>query len=69
MDAGSTDGAQAQLAFPDRDGRFAFESLRPGRYRVAARRGADVSRVVEVDVRGGAPTIVELPADAKGGQQ
>jgi hypothetical protein len=66
MDAGSTDGAQAQLAFPDRDGRFAFEGLHPGRYRMAARRGADVSRVVEMDVPGGAPTIVELPADAKG---
>jgi hypothetical protein len=66
MDAGSTDGAQAQLAFPDRDGRFAFEGLHPGRYRMTARRGADVSRAVEMDVPGGAPTIVELPADAKG---
>jgi hypothetical protein len=66
LDAGSTDGAQAQLAFADRDGRFAFEGLHPGRYRMAARRGADVSRVVEMDVPSGAPTIVELPADAKG---
>ncbi len=67
LDAGGNDGAQAQLAFPDRDGRFAFEGLRPGRYRMAARRaGADVSRAVEMDVRGGAPTVVELPADAKG---
>ena len=69
MDAGSTDGAQAQLAFPDRDGRFAFEGLHPGRYRMAARRaGADVSHTVEVDVPSGAPTIVELSADAKGGR-
>ena len=69
LEAGSTDGAQAQLAFPDRDGRFAFEGLRPGRYRMAARRaGADVSHTVEVDVPSGAPTIVELPADAKGGR-
>jgi hypothetical protein len=69
LDAGTTDGAQAQLAFPDRDGRFTFEGLRPGRYRMAARRaGADVSHTVEVDVPSGAPTIVELPADAKGGR-
>jgi len=67
LDAGSTDGAQAQLAFPSQDGRFAFEGLRPGRYRMAARRaGADVSHTVEVDVPSGAPTIVELSADAKG---
>jgi beta-lactamase regulating signal transducer with metallopeptidase domain len=67
LDAGSTDGAQAQLAFPDRDGRFTFDGLRPGRYRMAARRaGADASRTVEVDVRGGAPTVVELPAETKG---
>jgi hypothetical protein len=70
LEAGSTDGAQAQLAFPDRDGRFAFEGLRPGRYRMAARRaGADVSHTVEVDVPSGAPIIVELPADAKGDRQ
>jgi hypothetical protein len=69
IEAGSTDGAQAQLAFPSQDGRFAFEGLRPGRYRMAARRaGADVSHTVEVDVPSGATTIVELPADAKGGR-
>lgn len=70
LDAGGTDGAQAQLAFPDRDGRFAFDGLRPGHYRMTARRaGVDVSRTVEVDVPGGAPTVVELPAEAKGGRQ
>lgn len=68
LDAGSTDGSQAHLAFPDRDGRFAFEGLHPGRYRMAARRTGNVSRTVEVEVPGGAPTVVELPADAKGGQ-
>ncbi|HWB82519.1 MAG TPA: carboxypeptidase-like regulatory domain-containing protein [Bryobacteraceae bacterium] len=77
LDAGNTDAADAQLAFPDSGGRFTFDGLRPGRYRIAVQqRGetpvrwvADVSRMPEVDVAAGVISTVELPVDAKGGQQ
>ncbi|HLK62848.1 MAG TPA: carboxypeptidase-like regulatory domain-containing protein [Bryobacteraceae bacterium] len=65
-------GAQAvQVAFPDHDGRFAFGGLRPGTYRIAARRAgegskarwvADRSRSIEIRIAAGAPTELELPA-------
>jgi hypothetical protein len=77
LNSESTDTAAAQLAFPDTTGRFTFGGLRPGRYRVAAhpateaksRWVADVSRMVEIDVPGGAPTELELPAVWKGARQ
>ena len=77
LNSESTDGAAAQLAFPDAAGRFNFSSLRPGHYRIAAhpaaeaksRWVADVARMIEIDVPGGAPTDVELPAVWKGGRQ
>jgi hypothetical protein len=63
--------SQARLATPDPDGRFTFDSLPPGRYRIAARRAggdarsrwlADLSRMIEIQIPGGGPTDIELPA-------
>jgi len=76
LNSESTDSA-AQLAFPDAYGKFNFGGLRPGRYRIAAhpsaeaksRWVADVSRMIEIDVPGGSPTDLELPAVWKGGRQ
>jgi beta-lactamase regulating signal transducer with metallopeptidase domain len=59
----------ARLASPDAQGRFQFEGLRPGRYRIAAKPAsdakarwvADVTRMFEIEVRGGAPTDLDLP--------
>ena len=68
---------QAQLATPDPQGRFEFDALRPGRYRIAVQPAgagtrtrwvADVSRMSEVAVAGGPPTEYELAAP-KGANQ
>src|ERR1017187_5388922 len=77
LDAEATDGTPAQLAFADEQGHFAFDGLRPGRYRMAAQPAAEASRtqwvadvmhMVEIDVPGGVPTDVDLPVSAvKGG--
>lgn len=78
LDADSAGGAQAQLAFPDAEGRFGFQGLRPGRYRIAAQATAqasrsrwigDVSRMLEIEVAGGAPTNVDLPIAVKEGKR
>jgi hypothetical protein len=78
LPAANTDGAQARLAYADDQGRFAFDALPPGRYRLAAhpRAGAskarwvaDTSRMVEIEVAGGAPTPIELPVEVKGERQ
>jgi hypothetical protein len=67
----------ARLAFPDEAGRFEFEGLRPGRYRIAAQLAAgaatarwvsDIAHMIEIDVPGGTPTELELPV-SKGGAQ
>lgn len=68
-------GAQTRLAFPDSHARFSFESLRPGRYRIAVQLASepksrwvgDLSRMIEIDIPGGAPTSLELPVPAKVG--
>jgi beta-lactamase regulating signal transducer with metallopeptidase domain len=69
-------GADAQIAFPDGEGRFRFEGLRPGRYRIAAppaaekssrRWVADVAHMLEVNVPGGKPVDVELAATVPAG--
>lgn len=74
LDGGAGNDAQAQLAFPDAQGRFAFQGLHPGRYRIAAQAAAeatqsrwiaDVSRMAEIEVAGDAPTDVDLPVAVK----
>ncbi|MCC6857463.1 MAG: hypothetical protein IT158_02825 [Bryobacterales bacterium] len=70
-----SDNAQARLALPSAEGRFRFEGLRPGRYRIAAQPAgtaakarwvADVPRMKEVVVPGGAAASVELTAPERG---
>jgi hypothetical protein len=58
-----------RVAFPDAGARFTFDGLRPGSYRIAAQPAAsaerwvpDIARMFEVDVVGGAPTELDLPA-------
>jgi hypothetical protein len=60
-----------QVAYPDADSRFAFGGLRPGLYRIAARPASeasrarwlpDLARMFEIEVSGGAPTEMDLPA-------
>jgi beta-lactamase regulating signal transducer with metallopeptidase domain len=71
IDADGTTGSQAQVAFPDAEGRFRFDGLRPGRYKMAAplaaektsgRWIADVAKMTEVGVPGGASVNVDLTA-------
>jgi len=71
LDAGGSPDAAAQLAQPDAQGRFTFDSLHPGRYRIAAKSRAalDVSQMVEIEVPAGIPAEVDLPAPVKGGGQ
>ncbi len=67
----SAASAAAQVALPDAEGKFGFASLEPGRYRIAAQRAAegrwvaDVTQMIELDVPGGTPTDVELPAPVR----
>ena len=73
--ADAMNGAEPlQAVFADRDGRFAFGSLRPGRYRVGIQPSAGgakarwlntAARMIEIEIAGGAPTEIELPAPAK----
>ncbi|HEY1495289.1 MAG TPA: carboxypeptidase regulatory-like domain-containing protein [Candidatus Solibacter sp.] len=59
-----------QIAMPDAESKFAFAALQPGRYRVAVRLATedrwvtDTAQMIELDVAGGGPTDVELPAPA-----
>jgi hypothetical protein len=77
LDAEASEGAAAQLAFPDEQGRFEFGGLRPGRYRIAAQLAAgaaktrwvaDYPHMREIVIAGGKPTDLELPV-SKGGAQ
>lgn len=64
--------AQAvQVAYPDAESRFAFANLRPGRYRIGAQPVAEAARapwvagmasMIELDLPGGVPTDIDLPA-------
>ncbi len=75
LDSDSADNVQTRLALPEPDGRFRFEGLRPGRYRIAAQPAgagskkrwvADFARMREIQVPGGLPVDVELIAPSKG---
>jgi hypothetical protein len=79
IDAGGSPGGNSRLAYPDAEGRFVFASLRPGRYRIAAEIAAEgdrsrwlknISDMKEIEVRGGAPTAIDLarPASQEGEQ-
>lgn len=57
--AEAADTAQTRLSYPDPDGRFTFEALPPGRYRLAAQ--TPKAAWHDVEVRGGAPTTIEVP--------
>jgi hypothetical protein len=63
-----------QAVFADREGRFAFGNLRPGRYRLGIQLSAGgakarwlnaAARMIEIEIAAGAPTEIELPAPAK----
>jgi beta-lactamase regulating signal transducer with metallopeptidase domain len=77
LESGSDAASQSRLAFPDAQSRFAYEGLRPGRYRIAAQLAsepksrwvADISKMVEIEVLGGSPTSLDLPIPAKAGVQ
>ena len=70
LDADASDSGTARLALPDEHGHFVFDTLRPGRYRIAAQpaagasraRWVDLARMIEIEVPGGVPTDLELPA-------
>ncbi|HEY4084824.1 MAG TPA: carboxypeptidase regulatory-like domain-containing protein [Bryobacteraceae bacterium] len=79
LDSSASPENNSHLAYPDAQGHFAFPALRPGHYRIAAGLAAEgarsrwlknVSDMKEIEVRGGAPTAVDLarPA-APGGEQ
>jgi 5-hydroxyisourate hydrolase-like protein (transthyretin family) len=67
----SFDMQLVRSAKPGPDGRFSFAALAPGKYRIAAHRTAgsaqarwmgDGEHMVEIEVRSGKPTEVEIPA-------
>jgi len=67
--------APSQIAVPGADSKFAFTALRPGKYRLAARRAtADPgagpalgpAAPVEIELRGGAVTELDLPVALAG---
>jgi hypothetical protein len=69
--------SRVQVVFPGKDGRFAFEGLRPGRYRMVAQPAGEVSRarwvteaarMIEMQIPAGAPTELDLPAPRRGQQ-
>jgi len=63
-------GAPVQVVIPSSDGSFAFGGLRPGSYRIGAQAGGarwvrDAGRTIEIQIAGGAPTEMDLPAPAE----
>lgn len=63
-------GAQPmQVAVAGDDGKFAFAGLRPGRYLITAQAAGrrwvpDLASMFEIEISGGTPTQVDLPAPA-----
>lgn len=57
---------EARLAVPDAAGRFSYEGLKPGKYRIAARPAgparwiSDPTKMIEVQIPGGSPINLEL---------
>ena len=51
-----------QMAFAETSGRFEFTGLRPGKYKVMANGPGGKGTIVEVEVRSGATTTVEVSA-------
>lgn len=60
-----------RVAFPDAEGKFVFDGLPPGPYRIGARAKDGVSRaswfqdadsLIALEIPGGSPTDMELPA-------
>jgi hypothetical protein len=74
VDADSSDGAGAKIAFPDANGHFRFDGLHPGHYRIAASPAAekssarwvsDLARMQDVNITGSTPVEIALaPAAA-----
>jgi 5-hydroxyisourate hydrolase-like protein (transthyretin family) len=72
VSAEPAEGAPAvQAAYPDAESRFAFGNLRPGRYRIGAQPAAEAAKapwvagwanMIELDLPGGVPTDIDLPA-------
>jgi hypothetical protein len=78
LDAAATYGAPVQIAYPDSAGRFTFDGLRPGHYRIGARSAAEGSRarwvadfaqMTEIDIPGGVSTDLELPVAVQRGER
>ncbi|MCU1327640.1 MAG: hypothetical protein JWN34_3010 [Bryobacterales bacterium] len=71
---GAVEGTSSLLAFPNPDGRFRFDSVRPGDYRISAQPVADArarwmskgKNAHEIDVKGGAITNVDLTVTPEG---
>jgi hypothetical protein len=65
-------GQPVQSAYLEPGSQFSFAGLRPGRYRIGAQPAgaprarwvADSGRMMEIDLPGGAPTDIDLPAPA-----
>jgi hypothetical protein len=71
--AAGTDDYQARMTSSDAQGRFSFETLRPGRYRIAAVGASDSAkgrwvenptRMTEIEIPGGVVTTIELPVES-----
>ena len=69
----SAETQPVRVAFPEPDGQFTFDALRPGPYLIAAQRAgdtsharwvADPSRMIQIRIAAGAPADLELPAPA-----
>lgn len=66
-----SDAGTSRVAYPNEDGAFSFQPLRPGSYRLTVRAAAfpasgawfsDTEGAIDIEVSSGAETTVELPA-------
>ena len=72
--ADAVEGVEPLLvALPDAESKFTFGGLRPGHYRIAAQPAAnpkarwvsDMAKMFDIEVPGGAPTELDLPAPVR----